>query len=84
MSGHKAKSCMLLTLLQILVSQSLARQAVMAPSNEDQSESTTTSVHEKLPYITTEEATKLNVIFTSDDMKGKDPDRSLQDPSTNR
>lgn len=63
---------MLLIFLQILASQSLARQAVMAPSNEDQSESTMASVHEKLPYIITEEAGKLNIVFTSGEMKGHD------------
>ena len=75
MSWHKAKSCMLLILVQLLTLQprsSLARQPVVAPSNEDQSESTTTSVHDKLTYIITKEDGKLNVVFISGDMRGQD------------
>lgn len=45
---------MLLIHFQILDSQSLARQAVMAPSNKDQNEGTATLIHDKLPYIITE------------------------------
>ena len=75
MSWHKAKSCMLLILVQLLTLQprsSLARQPVVAPSNEDRSESTTTSVHDKLTYIITKEDGKLNVVFISGDMRGQD------------
>lgn len=74
MGGHKAKSCMLLILVQLLKLQprsSLAHQPVMAPSNEDQSEGTATSIHKKLPYIVIEENRKLNVVFTSGDRRGQ-------------
>lgn len=74
MSGHNARSCMFLMLVQLLALQpksSLAHQPVVALSNEDKSESAATSGHDKLPYIITEEDGKFSLVFTSGDMKGQ-------------
>lgn len=74
MSGHKTKSCMLLILLQTFAWQSkiaLAQAAVMSSNDQDQNENQISS-NDEPPYTITQQDGKLNVVFTSGDMKGQD------------
>lgn len=74
MIGHKAKSCMLLIFLQLFSWQSkiaLAHSAVMSSNDQDQNENQISS-NDEPPYTITQQDGKLNVVFTSGDMKGQD------------
>lgn len=73
MHGYKAKSCMLLILLQTIAwysRVSLARSAVMSSNNQDQNENQI-SINDEPPYTLTKQDGKLDVVFTSGDMRGQ-------------
>jgi hypothetical protein len=73
MSGHKEKSCIFLIFLQLFSWQSkiaLAQSAVMSSNDQDQNENQISSNVEP-PYTITERDGRLNVVFTSGDMKGQ-------------
>lgn len=74
MIGHKAKSCMLFIVLQLFswqIKTSLAHSAAMSSNDQDQNENQISS-NDEPPYTITHQDGKLNVVFTSGDMKGQD------------